>query len=39
MKFGIANPCYKCGSLTKNIKWIKGKQKPICETCETKEEN
>ena len=29
----IANPCCKCGTQTKNIAWVKGKQKPICEQC------
>lgn len=39
MKFGIANPCCRCGTLTKNVKWIKGQQKPICKNCEKKELN
>jgi formylmethanofuran dehydrogenase subunit E len=33
IKFGIANPCYKCGNLTKHIEWVKGYQKAICSKC------
>ena len=34
MKFGIANLCYVCKRLTKKVKWIKGRQVPLCDNCE-----
>ena len=33
LKFGIANKCVVCGSLTKNVEWIKGKQQAVCSGC------
>jgi len=36
MKPFIANPCCKCGTLTKRVRWVKGEQKPLCKNCDKK---
>lgn len=39
IKMGIANPCYKCGNLTKHkIVWINEMQQALCDKCDPEEQ-